>query len=252
MIPVVAAAGRMNAIPTYNVPMERRMGVRPVEEDNRANNVYGDAKLAAALEGCGISPQQLKGHVDWYLNNTGTGPGTRLPAEWQTQHSAMPEHQDFHQPALLPPGVVNLAYRANRQAGARASNPVNQWNGANPMTAPPGVSCFARGRHGHYSMTCPYPALPLNEQERLREAARISRLQKAGLPIPINREAAVHTVQSHDPGPKIEEIKTTELTESPMMNKDSVVTSPEEIMTSHSALQGDRAARISSACAILS
>ena len=246
------SANNPTAMPTYNIPVEQRMGVRPVEEDNRANNVYGDAKLAAALEGCGISPQQLKGLVDWYLNNTGTGPGTHRPAERQTQNSGMPEHQDFHQPAHPPPGVVYPAYGANRQAGAQASNPVNQWNSANPKTAPPGVSCFACGRRGHYSMTCPYPLLPPNEQEKLREAARISRLQKAGLPIPINRQAVVHAVQSHDPGPKIEEIKTTELTEPPMMNKASVVTCPEEITTSHSTLQGDRAARISSACAILS
>ena len=74
VIPVVATAGRMSTIPSYNVYAEQRMGVRPVEEDNRANAVYGDKKLAEALEGGGISPQQLKGLVDWYLQGTEASP----------------------------------------------------------------------------------------------------------------------------------------------------------------------------------
>ena len=48
VILVVATMGRMSTIPSYNFPVERRMGVRPVEEDDRANTVYGENKSGEA------------------------------------------------------------------------------------------------------------------------------------------------------------------------------------------------------------
>ena len=60
------------------------------------------------------------------------------------------------------------------------------------------------------------------------------------------------SVQSHDPEPRIEEVAPNEPQNPVVMNKEPAVTCPAEVTTSHSAVQGYRAARISSACAILS
>ena len=101
-------------------------------------------------------------------------------------------------------------------------------------------------------MNCLYLPLLLCEQEKLREASRISPFQGAGLPYLSNRQAAVVSVQSHDPGPRIEEVAPDEPQNPVVMDKEPASTCPAEVMTTHSAVQVDRAARIGSPCAILS
>ena len=59
---------------------------------------------------------------------------------------------------------------------SRTGGPINN------MPVSLDVSRFSCGLSDHYSTTCPYPPLPPHEEEHLWEAARISRLQRAGLP----------------------------------------------------------------------
>ena len=260
LVPVVAAAGRMNTIPTYNVPADRRMGVRPVEVENRANNIYGEKsfKLAAALEGCGISAGQLKGLIDWYLQDSGgNATATQAGTEERFTNTGESRQQDFRQPALPTPGVMNPAHGDRAQTGIPGGQSLafgqrNATNYGTPGAAPPGVSCFACGRRGHYSMTCPYPPLLPHEQEKLREAARINRLQRAGLPLPVNRQAAAIAVQTYEPVTTIKE--TTPGTPPVIAGIDNGARSvePAVVTTMHSTLPLDRGAKISSACAILS
>ena len=250
VVPVVAAAGRMSTIPNYNVSVDHRTGNRPVEAESRAKNIYGERNLAAALEGCGISPDQLKGLVDWYLQDSVGNAEGPLNQESQTVPTGVNRQQDFQRPALPPPGVTIPAHGVNRRTGVVGTLPANQWGGANYGGASPGVSCFSCGRRGHYSMSCPYPPLPPGEQEKLREAARISRLQRAGLPIPVNHQTAVHAIRSHDQGHIIEGIAPLEPPIASGTTKQQQNEIPVETIATRAPLNND--SRISLACAILS
>ena len=250
VIPVVAAAGRMNTLPSNNVPVDHRMGSSPVEEESRAKNIYGERNLAAALEGCGISPDQLKGLVDWYLQDSSGNAAGPVQQEPQTSPTGANRQQDFQQPALQPPRVTIPAQGVNRRTGVVGTLPANQWGRANYERVSLGVSCFSCGRRGHYSMSCPYPPLPPGEQEKLREAARISRRQRAGLPIPVNHQTAVHARRSHDQGHIIEGIAPPEPPIASGMPKQQQNEIPVETIATQAPLHND--SRISSACAIIS
>ena len=68
VIPVVAAAGRMRSIPTYNVG-QRIMADIPADVGSRLNDkLYGDDVLAGTIQGCGMSHQQFKGLMHWYFH----------------------------------------------------------------------------------------------------------------------------------------------------------------------------------------
>ena len=194
MIPVVAA-NRMSQVPSYNVG--RRMGEGLAASAGQNKDIYGEnGGLASALEGCGISHDQLKGLVDWYLKDS----RTETDVKSRNDDGPVQQQHDFRKPALSSPRVTTLA-RGDVQDSMM---PQQRTNSGYANTAPPGVSCFSCGRRGHYSTTCPYPPLPLPEQERLREQARCSRLQRAGLqPHSIDRRMAggVYATQIlKDPG----------------------------------------------------
>lgn len=250
MVPVVAAVGRMDNIPTYNV--ERRMGTRPADE-GRVNESYGDKGLAAALKGCGISLEQFKSLMDWYLHNTKTVHSSQSKVE-----SDLPEaRQDFRTPALPAPRVVNPAL-GDRQMGITSVFPPRNSNYGPTAgnSAPPNISCFTCGRRGQYASTCPYPPLPPADQEHLREAARIGRLQRAGLPA-FRTAAAGASTGPETSSPKLETLQIDEARQRDQLNSgigNGLPATPRitEIDPGMNTSEGSRAARISSACTILS
>ena len=237
-------------ISTYNV--EGRMGTRPADE-GRVNESYGEKGLAAALQGCGISPEQFKGLMDWYLHDTGTA----HPSQSKVEPDLPATRQDFRTPALPAPRVVNPAL-GDRQMGTTSVSPPRSSNYGPTAgnSAPLSISCFACGRRGHYASTCPYPPLPPADQEHLREAARISRLQRAGLPAVRTAAAGASTgPETSSPKPEtlqIDEIRQQEQLNSGIGNGLPATSRITEIDPGTNTSDGSRTARISSACAILS
>ena len=135
----VAAGARMGQIPIYNVG--RRVGEGQASGAGQSKQSYGESKgLAAALEACGILHRQLKGLVNSYLMDTGSetlNQRTRNDGEWQRPVGCQIS-QDFHQPALLTPGVINPARGDGRNVGLP-----NQRTSRYANPASPGISCFS-------------------------------------------------------------------------------------------------------------
>ena len=68
------------------------MGGRLADVECRTNENYGDKGLAAALKGCGISQEQFKGLVDWYLQDVGAngaGESAGVAREGERRHYRM-------------------------------------------------------------------------------------------------------------------------------------------------------------------
>jgi cytochrome c553 len=192
---VVAAAGR--PIPRYSVN-DRTGGQRNVTAmpANRSGHEHEIGILAAALQNCGVSHEQLKGLIDLYVLDGKTNHKSRKDTALPRTQGAVPQanQQDFRQPALPTPGVVTLAH------GGQEYTPVvmSRAMASTQAAALPSVSCLSCGRRGHYSTSGPYPPLPPQEQEYLQESAKMARLQRAGLLVNRRSTMNVHVTQPCD------------------------------------------------------
>ena len=251
VIPVVAAAGQMGSIPTYNVG-KRMIADSLADIGSRLNDkLYGEDGLAGTMQGCGISHLHFKGLMDWYFHEK----ANETLANTKTEDFQAPlSRQDFRQPALPTPGVNTLA-QGDQQAAVINTSTSRTGGLLNNVPASPNVSCFSCARRGHYSTTCPYPPLPPHEQEHLREAARISRLQRAGLPAASMNSGgplAVNIVSMNEIESQRKEDIVVPVALTHMSSNVLKVDEGLRVETKKSPAVGSRVERISSACAILS
>ena len=161
----IAAAAAAHSIPSYRITRNPSQ-VIPRNNQNserNANNNNGGEQPTAT----GVSEEQLFAMMDRYLQARRGNPGM----------AAGPGETGFRQPAPPTPQVT-LPARGVLNTQVPQTGGRGQTTGNAPSIR---ITCFACGRRGHYANSCQYPPLSPDEQEQLRENARVHRLQQAGL-----------------------------------------------------------------------